>query len=40
LADLSIFHTNDYKEILYNQGNFKPCMVYKNGVLSFDKHNN
>ena len=38
LADLSIFHTNDYKEILYNQGNFKPCMVFKKGILSYDKH--
>ncbi len=38
LADLSIFHTNDYKEILYNQGNFKPCMVWKKGELVYDKH--
>ena len=38
LADMSIFHTNDYKEILYNQGNFKPCMVWKKGKLVFDKH--
>ena len=38
LADISIFHTNDYKEILYNQGNFKPCMVWKKGELVFDKH--
>lgn len=38
LADLSIFHTNDYKEILYNQGNFKPCMVLKNGELVYNKH--
>jgi len=38
LADMSVFHTNDYKEILYNQGNFKPCMVWKKGKLVFDKH--
>ncbi|NND78538.1 MAG: imidazolonepropionase [Maribacter sp.] len=38
LADLSIFHTNDYKEVLYNQGNFKPCMVWKKGELVYDKH--
>ena len=38
LADLCIFHTNDYKEILYNQGNFKPCMVWKKGELVYDKH--
>jgi imidazolonepropionase len=38
LADLSIFHTNDHKEILYNQGNFKPCMVWKKGELVYNKH--
>ena len=38
LADLCIFHTNDYKEILYNQGSFKPCMVWKKGELVYDKH--
>lgn len=38
LADLAIFHTNDYSEILYNQGNLKPCMVWKNGKLIFDRH--
>ena len=38
LADLSIFHTADYKEVLYNQGNFKPCMVWKKGKLVYDKH--
>ncbi|MGI9552309.1 MAG: imidazolonepropionase [Aurantibacter sp.] len=38
LADLSIFHTGNYNEILYNQGNLKPCMVWKNGELVFDKH--
>ena len=38
LADFVLFHTNDYNEILYNQGSFKPCMVFKNGELVFDKH--
>ena len=37
-ADFIGFHTADYQEILYNQGNFKPCMVWKNGALVFDKH--
>ena len=39
LADLSVFHTADYREILYHQGNLKPCRVYKNGVKVYDKHN-
>ncbi|QLG44673.1 imidazolonepropionase [Costertonia aggregata] len=38
LADLSIFHTDNYQEILYNQGNLKPCMVWKKGELVYDKH--
>ncbi len=38
LADLSIFHTSNYNDILYNQGNLKPCMIFKNGELVFDKH--
>lgn len=38
LADLCIFHTGDYKEILYHQGNFKPCLIYKNGERVYDKH--
>jgi len=38
-ADFIGFHTSNYQEILYNQGNFKPCMVWKNGELVFDKHN-
>ncbi len=37
-ADFIGFHTDNYQEILYNQGNFKPCMVWKNGALVFDKH--
>ena len=39
LGDLCIFHTADYREILYNQGNLKPCQVFKRGVKVFDKHN-
>ncbi len=37
-ADFIGFHTDNYQEILYNQGNFKPCMVWKNGELVLDKH--
>lgn len=38
LADFTLFHTDNYNEILYNQGSFKPCMVFKNGELVYDKH--
>ncbi|WP_047418712.1 imidazolonepropionase [Cellulophaga sp. Hel_I_12] len=38
LADLALFHTDNYNEILYHQGSFKPCMVFKNGNLVYDKH--
>ncbi|MDB4291875.1 imidazolonepropionase [Maribacter sp.] len=38
LADFCLFHTDDYKEILYNQGAFKPCVVWKNGEVIYDKH--
>lgn len=38
LADFTLFHTDNYNEILYNQGAFKPCMVFKNGELVYDKH--
>lgn len=38
LADFSLFHTNNFNEILYNQGNLKPCMVWKNGELVYNKH--
>ena len=40
LADLAVFHTGNFAEILYNQGNLKPCMVWKNGELVYDKHKN
>jgi imidazolonepropionase len=39
LADFSLFHTTDFNEVLYNQGAFKPCMVFKKGKLIYDKHN-
>ncbi len=38
LADFSVFHTKDYREVLYHQGAFKPCSVWKAGKLIFDKH--
>ena len=38
LADFALFHTDNYNEILYHQGSFKPCMVFKNGALVYDKH--
>lgn len=38
LADFILFHTSDYKEILYNQGNLKPCVIWKKGEKVFDKH--
>lgn len=38
LADLAVFHSDNYQDILYNQGNLKPCMVWKNGSLVFDRH--
>jgi imidazolonepropionase len=38
LADLAVFHSDNYQDILYNQGNLKPCMVWKNGKLVFDRH--
>tara|TARA_R110001606_G_C15124952_1_gene622610 strand:- start:32 stop:724 length:693 start_codon:yes stop_codon:yes gene_type:complete len=39
LADFAVYHSNNYQDILYNQGNLKPCMVWKDGKLVFDKHN-
>ncbi|WP_299325373.1 imidazolonepropionase [uncultured Maribacter sp.] len=38
LADLAVFHSDNYQDILYNQGNLKPCMIWKNGKLVFDRH--
>jgi imidazolonepropionase len=38
LADFSLFHTGNYQDILYNQGNLKPCMVWKKGTLAYNKH--
>ena len=33
LADLVAFPTDDYREILYNQGLLKPALVWKNGNM-------
>ncbi|MFS4416505.1 imidazolonepropionase [Maribacter sp. 2307ULW6-5] len=38
LADLILFHTADHRDILYHQGNLKPCVVYKRGERVYDKH--
>ncbi|MEO1012766.1 MAG: imidazolonepropionase [Bacteroidota bacterium] len=38
LADFTVFNTDNYQEILYNQGSIKPSMVWKNGALVYDKH--
>lgn len=38
LADIAVFHSDNYQDILYHQGNLKPCMVWKNGKLVYDKH--
>ncbi len=35
LADLAIFRTDNYQEILYNQGTLKPWQVWKHGDLVF-----
>ncbi|MEJ1223206.1 imidazolonepropionase [Sediminicola sp. 1XM1-17] len=37
LADLITFPTNNYKEILYQQGTLKPNRVWKRGKLVMDK---
>lgn len=38
LADFAVFHSDNYQDILYSQGNLKPCMVWKRGKLAFDRH--
>lgn len=35
LADLAIFRTDNYQEILYNQGTLNPCQMWKGGELVF-----
>jgi imidazolonepropionase len=30
-ADFVAFNTDDYREILYHQGNLKPTLIWKNG---------
>lgn len=34
IADLASFETNDYREILYHQGELQPSKVWKNGNLA------
>jgi imidazolonepropionase len=36
LADLALFHTADYQEIVYHQGTLKPSQVWKRGELVFN----
>lgn len=38
LADLAVFHTGDYRDIPYFQGDLKPCTVIKRGITVYDKH--
>ncbi len=39
LADLTVYKTGNYQEILYQQGKLKPAMVWKNGILVYNKNN-
>lgn len=39
LADLAVYETGNYQEILYQQGKLKPAMVWKNGTLVYNKNN-
>ena len=39
LADLAVYETDNYQEILYQQGKLKPAMVWKNGILVYNKNN-
>jgi imidazolonepropionase len=32
-ADFQSYPTDDYREILYHQGQLKPCNVWKMGIL-------
>ncbi len=36
IADLAVFHTDHYNEILYHQGRLKPVSVWKNGRCVLD----
>ncbi|UCE69623.1 MAG: amidohydrolase family protein, partial [Flavobacteriaceae bacterium] len=36
-ADLAVFPTNHFNEILYHQGQLRPSLVMKNGECVFDK---
>ena len=31
-ADFIAFQTNDYREVLYRQGELRPSLVFKNGI--------
>ncbi len=37
-ADLAVFPTDHYNEILYHQGQLRPFQVWKNGTCVFSKH--
>lgn len=37
LADFAVFPVNDYREILYHQGQIEPKSVWKKGVKQFDR---
>ena len=32
VADFIAFQTNDYREVLYRQGELRPSLVFKNGI--------
>ena len=36
-ADITLFDTNEYREILYNQGSLQPSMVFKEGNLVYSE---
>ena len=36
-ADLAVFPTDDFNEILYHQGQLRPSLVWKNGECVLDK---
>ncbi len=37
IADLAVFPTDHFNEILYHQGQLRPSLVWKNGECVFDK---
>ncbi|MEX0274594.1 MAG: imidazolonepropionase [Flavobacteriaceae bacterium] len=38
LADIAVFHTDNYQDITYYQGNLKPCTIFKRGEVVYNKH--